>query len=35
VLTEAYKAFRDFELNVPALNELRKNSEFHKLRFFQ
>ena len=34
VLTEAYLAFRDFDLNFAALNELRKQSESHKFKFF-
>jgi hypothetical protein len=34
VLTEAYVAFRDFDLNVRALNELRKQSESYAFKFF-
>jgi hypothetical protein len=34
VLTEAYIAFRNFDLNLAALNELKKQSESHKFRFF-
>lgn len=35
VLTEAYLAFRDFDLNVEALNELKKQHESHAFRFFR
>jgi hypothetical protein len=34
VLTEAYVAFRNFDLNMPALNELKQHSESHKFAFF-